>query len=144
MRTLVHERFRQIIGGVANALGCQAEIDIHFLTPAVVNDPAIVQRLEVLFPRIDPGILLERNYRTMGSEDMAYMMREVPGCYFLVGSANSEKGLTFGHHHPRFDFDEAGAAACGCLDGSRGHGLAPKPGMEIRAAASDGILNIGF
>ena len=25
---------------------------------------------------------------------------------FMVGSNNPEKGLTWGHHHPRFDIDE--------------------------------------
>jgi amidohydrolase len=44
--------------------------------------------------------------RTMGSEDMALMMDAVPGCYFFVGSADSERGLDYPHHHPRFDFDE--------------------------------------
>jgi amidohydrolase len=42
----------------------------------------------------------------MGSEDMAYILREIPGCYFFVGSANSSQGLDAPHHHPRFDFDE--------------------------------------
>jgi len=35
------------------------------------------------------------------------MLEQVPGCYFFVGSANAEKGLNYGHHHPKFDFDEA-------------------------------------
>jgi amidohydrolase len=43
----------------------------------------------------------------MGSEDMAFMMKEVPGCYMFIGSNNKERGLIFGHHHPKFDFDEA-------------------------------------
>jgi amidohydrolase len=42
----------------------------------------------------------------MGSEDMAFMMEQIPGCYFFIGSANPEKGLNASHHHPRFDFDE--------------------------------------
>ena len=46
-------------------------------------------------------------YLTMGAEDMAFMLEKVPGCYFFVGSANAEKGLNYGHHHPKFDFDEA-------------------------------------
>jgi amidohydrolase len=25
----------------------------------------------------------------------------------FVGSANPEKGLNYGHHHPKFDIDEA-------------------------------------
>ncbi len=43
----------------------------------------------------------------MGSEDMAYIMEKVPGCFFFIGSANPDKGLDAGHHHPKFDFDEA-------------------------------------
>ncbi len=43
----------------------------------------------------------------MGSEDMAYMMGDIPGCYFFVGSANHESGLDAAHHHPKFDFDES-------------------------------------
>jgi amidohydrolase len=43
----------------------------------------------------------------MGAEDMAFVLEKVPGCYFFVGSANRERGLDYGHHHPKFDFDEA-------------------------------------
>jgi amidohydrolase len=42
----------------------------------------------------------------MGGEDMSFFLQEVPGCYFFLGSANLNKGLTYPHHHPRFDFDE--------------------------------------
>ena len=45
-------------------------------------------------------------HRTMASEDMGYILEEVPGCYFFIGARNQEKGFTFPHHHPRFDFDE--------------------------------------
>ena len=34
------------------------------------------------------------------------MMELVPGCFFFIGSANSEKKLDASHHHPLFDFDE--------------------------------------
>ncbi len=42
----------------------------------------------------------------MGAEDMAFLLERVPGCFFFVGSANHEKGLDYGHHHPKFDVDE--------------------------------------
>jgi amidohydrolase len=42
----------------------------------------------------------------MGSEDAAVFMQAVPGCYFFLGSANPERGLSAPHHNPRFDFDE--------------------------------------
>jgi 8-amino-3,8-dideoxy-alpha-D-manno-octulosonate transaminase len=53
-----------------------------------------------------PNASLDKNERTMGSEDMAYMMEDIPGCYFFIGSANAQKGLDAKHHHPKFDFDE--------------------------------------
>jgi amidohydrolase len=42
----------------------------------------------------------------MGAEDMGFMQEKLPGCYFFVGSNNKERHLDFGHHHPKFDFDE--------------------------------------
>ena len=44
--------------------------------------------------------------KTMGSEDMAYMMTDIPGCYIFVGSKNEAMDLIYGHHHPQFNFDE--------------------------------------
>ena len=37
---------------------------------------------------------------------MALFLDAVPGMYFFVGSGNAERGLNYGHHHARFDFDE--------------------------------------
>ena len=37
---------------------------------------------------------------------MAFMMQDIPSCYFFIGSANPDKGLDAAHHNPRFDFDE--------------------------------------
>jgi amidohydrolase len=42
----------------------------------------------------------------MGSEDFSFMMHDIPGCFLMVGSANPEKGLNYGHHHPKFNIDE--------------------------------------
>jgi metal-dependent amidase/aminoacylase/carboxypeptidase family protein len=37
---------------------------------------------------------------------MALFLDAVPGCYFFVGAANAQRGLTSPHHSPTFDFDE--------------------------------------
>ncbi len=42
----------------------------------------------------------------MASEDMGFILDEIPGCYFFVGGSNKEKGLDVPHHHPKFDIDE--------------------------------------
>jgi len=56
---------------------------------------------------IDPDGIIDSAHKTMGSEDFSFMMQDIPGCFVMVGSANHEKGLDYGHHHPKFDIDEA-------------------------------------
>ena len=48
--------------------------------------------------------------QSMGAEDFSYFLEERPGCFYFVGSVNEEKGLIWGHHHPRFDIDEESMA----------------------------------
>jgi amidohydrolase len=107
VRELVLERFQQITVGVAQAMDCQAEVELCKITPAVFNDPEMAERVLVVAERVLSGAELDADERTMGSEDMAYMMDDIPGCYFFVGSANHEEGLDAAHHHPKFDFDES-------------------------------------
>lgn len=106
VRQHVLERFREVIAGVGKALGCTVDIDIQSLTPAVINEPELAARVQKVAARILPEDEVAVNFSTMGSEDMAFMMQKVPGCFFFVGSANAEKGLNAPHHHPRFDVDE--------------------------------------
>ena len=107
VRNLVLERFEQIVGGVAQALGCQAKVEVWRVTPAVVNDREMAKRVQAVAGQVLSNATIDTNERTMGSEDMSYMMDDIPGCYFFVGSANHEKALDAAHHHPRFDFDES-------------------------------------
>ncbi len=106
VRQEVIERFKTIITSIAEAMGCQASIQVDRLTPAVINDAAAAEKVRAAAQAL-PGLQVESDYRTMISEDMAFMMEKVPGCYMMVGSGNPEKGLNYGHHHPKFDFDEA-------------------------------------
>lgn len=106
----VHEvvlrRFEEVVQGVAEAMGCQVESSAVPYCPAVDNDPMLTARVKKVAEKMFPDASLIENFQTMGSEDMSLMMDEIPGCYFMVGSANDEKGLNAKHHHPKFDFDE--------------------------------------
>lgn len=106
VRQQVLRRFQEIVAGVGQAMGCQVEVDLQLLTPAVVNDAQAAKRVSEVGARLFPNATFDDAFQTMVSEDMAYMMQGIPGCYFLVGSANAEKGLDAPHHHPRFDIDE--------------------------------------
>jgi len=108
VRTRVLERFEKTVHSIAEGMGCQAEIELQILTPATINQPETAARVQAVARRLFPEADVDTaNYITMGSEDFAFVLEKVPGCFFFIGSANPEKGLDAGHHHPRFDIDEA-------------------------------------
>jgi amidohydrolase len=107
VRELVLRRVHEIVEGVAAACGAQAELEIVPLTPAVINDAEVAKVARAAAEAVVGPEHISTGERTMGSEDAAFFMEEIPGCYFFLGSANAERGLDAPHHNPRFDFDEA-------------------------------------
>ncbi len=107
VRKKVLERFDQIVRGVAETMGCKVEINMQRVTPAVINNDEVAASVQRTARDLLPDSQLDTSsYLTMGAEDMAFMQEKVPGCYFFIGSNNKEKHLDYGHHHPKFDFDE--------------------------------------
>ena len=106
VREDVLRRVREIVENVAEAYEASADLQINHLTPAVVNNPQVVEVVREAAEAVVGPQNVTSGERTMGSEDAAYFMEDVPGCYFFIGSANSERGLDASHHNPHFDFDE--------------------------------------
>jgi len=107
VRQKVIERFEQIARGVGEGLGCQIEVNIKRLTPALVNNDSVTAQVQEAARRIlSESHLDTAGYITMGAEDMAFMLEKVPGCFFFIGSNDKARHLDYGHHHPKFDFDE--------------------------------------
>lgn len=115
VRNVVINRFKEIVEGTCKTLDCEAEIELEKLTPAVQNDSEIAKKVAEIASEIFPESQIDNTFHTMGSEDMAYMMESIPGCYFFVGSANHESGLDGPHHSSRFDFDERALPAAVAL-----------------------------
>jgi amidohydrolase len=105
-RELLLQRFEEIVTGIAAAHRCQATIVMEKISPPVVNNPELAKTIRQVSQDIFPEAILDDNFQTMASEDMAFFLEKVPGCYFFIGSANAEKGLTAKHHQPDFTFDE--------------------------------------
>jgi len=103
---LVQERFHKIVDGVTASMGCQAELTIRSMTPPVINDEAVAQRMKSLFEENVPDLTYMDRFMSMVGEDMSCFLDRVPGVFLMVGSANHNRGLDYAHHHPRFDFDE--------------------------------------
>ncbi|MBL8058945.1 MAG: amidohydrolase [Anaerolineales bacterium] len=115
VRELVLRRLGEVAEGVARALGCEPALETWRITPATVNEPGMAAAVRALARELPGVTAVSADERTMGSEDMAYMMETIPGCYFFVGSSDAERGLSYAHHHPRFDFDERALATGAAL-----------------------------
>lgn len=101
----IYRRILEMATKMADAFSCTATMETIAIVQAVVNadDPTAVVR------QAAAKIMGEDNIstrRTMASEDMGFFLDEIPGCYFFIGARNEEKGYTYPHHHPKFNFDE--------------------------------------
>jgi len=107
LRQRLLTRAREIVAGIASTFRVKSELRMTEACPACINDPGMAE----LVQRIAEGVIGTPNVltsmRTLAAEDMAVFLNEVPGCYFFVGAANTERGLNSPHHSPAFDFDES-------------------------------------
>jgi amidohydrolase len=106
VRDLVTRRMQEIAEGIAAAMGCTADVQIKHNTLPVANDPDVGSRVREVFKNYIAPDNFILNERTMGAEDVGIFMEDIPGMYFFVGAAVPDQTEYFGHHHPKFDFDE--------------------------------------
>jgi amidohydrolase len=103
----VKDRFTRIIHHMAESMGCSAEIQIERVTYPVDNDPDLVGLITKIVREVNPDAVIDSSYQTMGSEDFSFMMQDIPGCFMMIGASNPDAGINYGHHHPKFNIDEA-------------------------------------
>jgi amidohydrolase len=105
MRDLAEERLKEIATSTAKMMGGEATVTYNRGYPATVNDAEMADLV-----REAAEVMGEENVKdrppAMGAEDFSYFLLEKPGCFFNVGCRNEERGIVWGHHHPKFDVDE--------------------------------------
>ena len=111
VRDLVERRLSEVASGVAAAMRAEVGIDFMRGYPSVVNDEAMCDLVRQAAAAVvgDENVVEAR--LGMGGEDFAYFSLERPGCFFRVGTRNEDRGIVWGHHHPRFDVEEEGFLA---------------------------------
>lgn len=104
---LLEQHIRDVSKSVCESVGCTADVKVKHLTIPLINDPDIVNRMRGALLRVVDIKDLAKNVRTMASEDMSYLLEDVPGMFFLIGCRDPRNpDHQYGHHHPKFDWDE--------------------------------------
>lgn len=107
LENVIGKRVEDIVAGICQSHGATYSLNYWPLYPAVINDAEMAELIRsVAETVVETPVGVVPECQTMGGEDMAFFLQEVPGCYFFLGAANKELGLAYPHHHPRFDFDE--------------------------------------
>lgn len=108
LRKTIESDLRRIITGVAQALGCEAELDYHAYLGPVINEHDDLNRIaRDAAVKLYGEECLAHMDKTMGSEDFAMLMEKVPGFFCFIGCRNKEKGKIYPNHNDKFDVDES-------------------------------------
>ena len=98
---------RRTAEGLAASLRCTARVESQFLTPALLNDPAVTAVARQVATTIVGESRVVVAEPLTGSDDVAYFFQKVPGCYAFVGSAKPEWSPAPASHNAKFDIDES-------------------------------------
>lgn len=105
-RLMVKTRMQEVIDGIAKASGATIELDYQDGYPPTNNDEQATQTVQKVAQKIVGGEIVEP-YSTMSAEDFSYYLQKIPGCFFFIGSAPSDKEpMSVPHHCSHFDIDE--------------------------------------
>ncbi len=91
--------------GIAGAFGATVEVTYRRLSRPLVNDDKMTALMHGVAEEIVGKDRMVGGVRTMGGEDMAFFLAQVPGAFAFVGSAPPGKRGS-PHHSPTFDIDE--------------------------------------
>ena len=113
VRELLETRIRDLVAGQAAAFGVACEVHYERGYPVLVNSAAETRlAVEVARALVGEARVVADAPPLSGSEDFAFILQQVPGCYLLIG--NGDNGFGAGEHlgpcsvhNPHYDFNDA-------------------------------------
>lgn len=105
-RKKIHRRICAIATKLSESENCSATVAYTWGYPSTVNTAAHVEAMSATADAIyGPGtaVVVEPS---MGGEDFAYYLQQVPGCIMYLGVQNPEKGCIYPGHNTKFQIDE--------------------------------------
>lgn len=102
----INRRLEEIVRGHEQLYGVTINLRTVQLAPALVNSTLETHKVrQCLEPLFAPGTLFSQGKKIMATEDFAWMLARVPGCYFFLGNGEGEfHGCSV--HNPHYDFND--------------------------------------
>ena len=118
-RTFLKERLTDMAEGVARAFRAQAEVKWGSGCPTLLNDKELCactaqyekellgREKGLTVEKLNAGTSQNRDTKTAGSEDFAYISQRVPSVMLALAAGQPELGYPYPQHHPQVKFDES-------------------------------------
>ena len=109
VRDTLEQRIRELAAAQAASFGVVAEVDYQRRYPVLVNTPAETAfARQVALELVGPEKCQLSVPPVTGSEDFAFMLEKVPGCYLMIGNGDGADSRMC--HHPGYNFNDANMA----------------------------------
>ncbi|MGO1164225.1 M20 aminoacylase family protein [Brucella sp. C7-11G] len=102
VRNHIEERLARAVAGIADAFGAKATLDYQRNYPVTVNHERETELAALAAEAVSGSHRVARDMpATLGGEDFAFMLNEVPGAMINIGN-----GPSANLHHPKYDFND--------------------------------------
>lgn len=101
------KKIERVIKNTCSAFGADYEFDYYMGTPPTINDEKSSYIAEEAVRKVLGKEALTKYGPSMGGEDFAKMLNEIPGCFVFIGTRNELEDKVYPHHNPKFDIDES-------------------------------------
>ncbi|OYR15208.1 M20 aminoacylase family protein [Brucella thiophenivorans] len=102
VRNHIEERLARAVAGIADAFGAKATLDYQRNYPVTVNHERETELAALAAEAVSGSDRVARDMpATLGGEDFAFMLNEVPGAMINIGN-----GPSANLHHPKYDFND--------------------------------------
>jgi hippurate hydrolase len=106
VRDLLERRIHEIAQAQASVYGATATVKYERRYPVLQNDPAQTAFCQqVVRDWLGDDGLLDVTEPVTGSEDFAFFLEKVPGCYVFIGNGEGNEGGCM-VHNPGYDFND--------------------------------------
>ena len=107
VRVSLRERLHALIHAQAQSFGVRADIDWRPGYAVLVNDTVQTERaLAVAVKHFPSSQINPQGPMLTGSEDFAFMLERVPGCYLFIGNGSDGEPGGCMVHNPAYDFND--------------------------------------
>lgn len=105
-RTKAHQKMKKMAEGIADSMDAVCEFEIRKGYPYLVNEDRLTTQLRVFAEDYVGKENVEDLDIWLAAEDFAFYSQQAPACFYRLGTANKEKGITSAVHTSTFDIDE--------------------------------------